>query len=225
MLQDPRARKIIVEKQLSPEQATADANFLKSYGMTANEAMKSLKDSALYKAVKHAQGQDSASDKVLDALKGQMTPAYLERYLKVMLQKPSAREAIKNSGLTPTEATAIYLYGYQGYTEVQAALRGQSDEAKKLVTPLADACKRGFAKLPPVSSDINMTYRGTGVFKHDKGATYEDPAFVSTSTKEDIARNFTKGRRDSIPSESDDRRSEKGMLPRCGRPLRQRQGS
>lgn len=199
LLQDPVARRAIASEELSPEEAVRDANFLLSYGMTAEKAMKSLKDSDLYKAAQQIQTLPSKDGTVLDNLKGQMTPRYLESYLKKMLEAPSAREAIKNgkpTKLEPAEATAIYLYGYQAYTDVQAALRGDDKVPKEYADKLVNACRSGFAKLPALPPQV--TFRGTPFFSHEVGKDkppYKDPAFVSTSTKEDIAReNFSEGK-------------------------------
>lgn len=195
LLQDPRARKVIIEKKLSLEQAVQDANFLLSYGMTEKEAVKSLEGSNVFMAAGELQQQDSSSDKLLDDLKGQMKPRMLSNHMKAMLKDETCRAAIRKYGLKPAEFAALRLYGAPGaYTDVQAALRGGSDAAKKFVGPLADACRSGLAKLPPLDPKTKLVYRGTPVFDHQLDEVYTDPAFVSTSTKEEIGRNFSDGK-------------------------------
>lgn len=194
LLQDPRTRKVIIEKKLSLEAAVQDANFLLSYGMTEEEAVKSLESSNVFKAAGELQQQDSSSDKLLDGLQGQMTPRNLGNHMKAMLKDETCRAAIRKYGLKPAEFAALRLYGAPGaYTDVQAALRTGSDAAKKFAGSLADACDSGLAKLPPLDSKTTLLYRGTPVFNHNLDDVYTDPAFVSTSMKEDIGRNFSDG--------------------------------
>jgi hypothetical protein len=168
----------------------ANANALEAFGMSFQEAFYNLRISDLYN----------------DALTGDngdlclMTPTALEGYLKLVLNDPNARKAAAESKLTPTEAVAIRFYGLEGFQNVQPALRGKPDPAQgtpnlpaEVFTNLVKECQSGFAKLPPLPSG-QMLFRGTNFFDHGlPGDVYEDPAFVSTSLEEEIAKGKFEG--------------------------------
>jgi hypothetical protein len=162
----------------------ADVNALEAFGMTAEGLFDSLRSSALYKATEQTAPPENAG----------LTSAQLALELKQMLAEPGVRKAIREDGLTAAEASALGFYMYTGFVEIQAALREQ-DENAAYYQPLVDACHEALAKLPPLPGEIKMVYRGTDFFGNaTPGSVYTDPAFVSTSKDEHLARTKFPGR-------------------------------
>ena len=177
------------EKGSTPEKcknAAKDAlmrnvHALQAFGMTEEKVMESLRGSRVYLAAQRGSNEQIKS----------MTPLQLEGQLEEMLKDPVTCRAIKASGLAPDEAAAIRFYGKEGYLDVQAALRGTDKAAAEVFEPLVSACRRGFAKLPPLSTEIKTIYRRTDICKHTRtDSVYVDPAFVSTTTKKDPEQKF-----------------------------------
>lgn len=135
------------------------------------------------------------SDLYRDALKGgehlfSLSPPLLESYLSSLLK--NAGETIEKYKLAADEVVAIRWYGQDGFPYVQQSLRRKPDPylGAALAPPetfksLVKACKRAFAKLPPLQLPPGTAlFRGTN-FLFDENLkpdyVYTDPAFVSTS--------------------------------------------
>ena len=172
-------------KKAAKDALMRNVHALEAFGMTEEKVMQSLHGSPVYLAAKRG------SDEQIKSMK----PLQLEGQLREMLKDPVARRAIKASGLAPDEAAAIRFYGKEGYLDVQAALRGTDKAAAEVFEPLVSACRRGFDKLPPLSTEIKTIYRRTDICKHTRAdAVYVDPAFVSTTTKKEVAEQKFEGR-------------------------------
>jgi hypothetical protein len=170
----------------SIKKKTANNNALQAFGMDMEKTLKSLRKSDLYKDA------EVANEDV-----GTLLTGTLESYLSSLLKDAGARGTIKTYKLTPDEAVAIRWYGREGFQYIQPSLRQKPDPTLNIAVALptafenvVKACERAFAKLPPLPPGTEL-FRGTNYLFDDKltpGDVYEDPAFVSTSTTEEVAR-------------------------------------
>ncbi|MCQ2736604.1 MAG: ADP-ribosyltransferase domain-containing protein [bacterium] len=96
------------------------------------------------------------------------------------------RSAVKNSGMTLAEKTALFAYTGDAYAPLNTALRTHDTEKVSKMQPLIDNTVAALDKLPP--------YKGTTVYRgaempqaffdeHKPGAKVTYSAFTSTSTK------------------------------------------
>jgi hypothetical protein len=189
VLKDPAAVAIIERRGLSPESAAVSAYPLLAFRMTKEEAEKALQP--LCTLVSAAANEPGAYRSM-----GCISATALRKTLSAMLKDPTTREAIRQAGLKPVEAVAIRFYLTQAYQEIQAVLRGKEKDGDKkppkqvevAVKQLADECARGLRKLPPLPEGTEFTFRGTSYFEGGSvGSLYKDPAFVSSTTKREIA--------------------------------------
>jgi hypothetical protein len=169
------------------ERARDDVNAHEAFGASMAATVRMLQKSGLYHAAGLGAGVES------------MTPRALELLLKQMLKNARTREMISQCHLSPDEAVAIHFYGSPSFTEVQNALRRLGDASPEPFTPLVAACRSGFAKLPPLPAGVKMLYRREDVLNGNEngaidGGSYMDPAFVSTTLHEHIARERFSGK-------------------------------
>lgn len=149
------------------------------------------------------------SDLYKDALKGgqhlvSLRPEALKSYLSSLLNDDNVAETIEKYKVPADAVVAVKWYGQDGFPYVQQSLRGKPDPSlgeDNLVAPpktfknLVKACERGFAKLPPLPHGTKL-FRGTNFLFDDNlnpGDVYTDPAFVSTSTSQDVAKQKFEG--------------------------------
>lgn len=96
------------------------------------------------------------------------------------------RSAVKNSGMTLAEKTALFAYTGDAYAPLNTALRTHDTEKVSKMQPLIDNTVAALDKLPPYKG--KTVYRGAEMpqaffDEHKPGAKVTYSAFTSTSTK------------------------------------------
>lgn len=164
-----------------------DTNARQAFDESLADTLKSLHKSKLY--------QDASKENEYLAT---LRPLVLQSFLLSLLKNADALETIEKYKLTAEEAVAIRWYGREGFQYVQRSLRrkpepsvGEGNAAAPLATfeSLVKACERAFAKLPALPPGMEL-FRGTNFLFDENlkpGDVYTDPAFVSTTTLEDVA--------------------------------------
>lgn len=95
------------------------------------------------------------------------------------------RPALRNSGMTLAQKTALFAYTGDAYAEINTALRKHDTEKVEMLRPLIDRTVEALDTLPSYSGKV---YRGAEMpqaffDEHKPGAKVTYDAFTSTSTK------------------------------------------
>lgn len=153
--------------------ATASASGFSS--AEKRQMLAEFRESATYQAV-----QEGSS----------LNKANLEAGAKKILANPTAVQAMKDCGLSLTEAVSIFMYTTGDYSSINAQLR--SGKVTDDVREVSAQCVSGMAKLPShddtVTRLVNLPDKIANL--HVEGAVLQYDAYTSTSTKPGGDENF-----------------------------------